>query len=262
MKFVLIKKNGCVLRVILNRPEKRNAFHPELINELTHIFSSTSLDKNLRLIHISGAGSDFCAGADLQWMSSCSNLSELENYDDADQLFSMYQSMQDCYIPIVSQVHGHVFGGGIGLCAASDIVIANKNSIFSLSEPRRGLIPAVMMPFIIEALGKSRVRELLITGREFSSDEAMNFGLVHFTTEEQSELALTKNIIKNILATAPEAIKECRFLINHSAQLSRQNFVEFLAKKRISDEAKEGLASFFEKRQPAWEKETQFLSED
>ena len=256
MNDVIIEINGCILKVILNRPQLRNAFNSEVIQKLTHVFLSLSCNPNLRLILISGNGPDFCAGADLEWMRASIKLSKKENYQDADKLFAMYEAMENCHIPIITQVHGHIFGGGIGLCAASDIVIADQRSIFCLSEAKLGLIPAVMMPLMINKLGKSITQLLLIAGRKFSTKDAIRYGLAHFASRKQNLTSLTHDIIKNIITSAPEAIDECRRLIRSSASLNRHHFVEALANKRVGKEAQEGISAFFENRLPSWAKLT------
>jgi methylglutaconyl-CoA hydratase len=255
---IITKTQGCVLQVVLNRPEKCNSFNPQLIDALTRVFGelASGAAPELRLVHISGSGSVFCAGADLQWMQASRNLSEEANYHDADRLFLMYQAMQKCPVPVVTQVHGAVFGGGIGLCSVSDIVIADTQSYFSLSETRRGLIPAVMMPFVIEKLGKSRTRELTITGRTFTAEEAVAYGLVHFISTPKTRKSVTESVIQNTIASAPEAIRESRDLIGRSSDRSfeslRHDLVHTLSQKRSGAEAQEGLSAFFEKREPAW----------
>ena len=253
---VVSKINGCVLQVVLNRPKKRNAFNPDLIDALTRVFARDAQADGLRLIHLSGAGLAFCSGADLEWMQASRGLSDQDNYFDIDRLFLMYEAMQNCPVPILTQVHGPVYGGGIGLSCVSDIVIADEDSAFSLSETKRGLIPAVMMPFIIEKIGKSRTRELMITGRQFSAVQAMEYGLVHFISNSENKRELTENLIEEIISSAPGAILEGRKLIQETRDLPfeavRHELVSSLARKRAGQEAQEGLEAFLQKRSPSW----------
>jgi methylglutaconyl-CoA hydratase len=247
MPQVLSEKNGPILRVILNRPEKNNVFNAEMISQLLSIFKISAKDPALRVVHLSGNGKNFCAGADLEWMLNASSLTTADNMKDADQLLQLYETIFDCPHPVVTSVQGYVLGGGIGLSSVSDIVIAEKNSWFALSETRRGLVPVIMLPWVLDKLGKSRARELLITGRIFNTNEAIAYGLVHFEASIDIE-----KLFQQIIQNGPEAIYHSRTMIAAFTGYDRKKLACKLAEIRTGKEATEGIRAFFEKRPPAW----------
>lgn len=260
MQTVHVNRNDFILQIKLNRPRQRNAFNPVMIDGLIEAFTVAAADPALRLVYLTGVGRDFCVGADLNWMKSFVGIDFVDNQADAKRLFSLYESMINCKNPIVTYVHGHVFAGGIGLCAASDIVVADESAVFALSETKRGIVPAVMLPFVCDKLSKSRTRELLMTGREFSAQEALQYGLVHFITNTNQSVFM-EQLFQSILATAPVANYQSRQLINHLVRNSYDSqtkdlLVTALAESRIDSEAIEGIKAFFEKRQPNWLRKT------
>lgn len=261
--FVLCKRNGCILKIVLNRKEHENALNPDLINELIEVFSVQAREPGLRLIYFSGSGSSFCSGTDLAWMRSSNKLSDQDNFFDADRLYQLVLAMQNCPLPILTQVHGVIYGGGIGLAASSDVVIADSQARFALSDTRQGLVPAIMLHPIIDKLGKSRTRELLTTGREFGALEAERFGLVHFVVDKTDHDAQLRSLIGNILACAPEATIESRQLIQEIRDLpfeaARHELVSSLSRKRTGSEAQEGLQALLENRQASWASPEWFL---
>ncbi len=254
--LVSSKTNGCILKVELNRTESVNALNPELIAELIDVFCVQAKRPGLRLIYLSGAGTSFCSGLDLAWMKASKELSDQENFFDTDRLYQLFLAMQSCPIPIFTHVRGVVFGAGVGLAASSDVVVAEPNSRFALTETRYGLVPAIMLPVVIEKLGKSRTRELLTTGREFDVNEAEKFGLVHFIIEANEGEEKICELIDKILSCAPEAVVESRQLIQEIRDLpfeaARHELVSSLSRKRTSPEAQEGLLAVFENREASW----------
>ncbi|NJL25383.1 MAG: hypothetical protein HC902_09545 [Calothrix sp. SM1_5_4] len=158
--------------ISLNRPDKRNAFHPEMINELTAAFTEAAKEKTVRAVLLTGEGKSFCSGGDLEWMRSMAAYSLKENLRDAGELYDMYWAIRDCPVPVVGKVFGHCFGGGAGLTAVCDIVAADASTQFCFSEVKWGLVPAVISPFVTERAGAARVREWFVTAKVFTAADA------------------------------------------------------------------------------------------
>jgi methylglutaconyl-CoA hydratase len=256
MKYLRTEKIGSILHLTLNRPEKRNAFNADVVAELTSVFSDQKLGSSIRLIHLSAIGPDFCAGADLQWMATFQNHTPEDNIADASALWAMYMAMQQCAVPILTQVQGRSLGGGVGLCAASDVVVAEDSSVFALSEVARGLVPGVMMPFIVQKMGPSRTRELTITARSFDAASALQYGLVHHVAQMNQIESIVTKLCSAILHNGPSAVLESRRLLNTivSQDLNRNIFIQSLAAIRSGSEAAEGMNAFLSKRPPTWAK--------
>jgi len=177
MNYELTEK-GQLLILTLNRPEKGNAFHLEMILEVTDLFKKISAENTYKLILLEGKGKHFCTGADLHWMQSAANISETENVQQMNDLITMYKVISSCPVPLISYVHGCVYGGGIGLCALSDYVIADENAKFCLSEMKYGLLPGALTPFLLQKIGKSNFMKWALNAEAFESEEAHRCGLV------------------------------------------------------------------------------------
>lgn len=256
-KNLLVEKKSSALTVTLNRPEIRNAFNDELISELTHAFLEGDKDSSLRLVVLEGAGEAFCAGGDLNWMKKCAQYSSAQNQDDARKLGVMLQTINEFPRPVVAKVHGAVFGGGLGLISVCDYVIASAETMFSFSEVKLGLIPAVIGPFVINKIGESATRALFLTGERFVAARAFGLGLVHQVVENKAkgDEAAAK-IGAEILQGSPQAqgvakkfIREIRE-IPFSQKLDKA--AQTLADLRATPEGQEGLTAFLEKRKPNW----------
>ena len=180
MDYLKVRENLGVLTVLLNRPEKRNAFFPPMIGEITRTFMKASNDKSLRAVLLSGEKPSFCAGGDAEWMRSMADFSEKQNVADSENLFDMYAAIRNCPVPVIGGVFGHCFGGGAGMVAVCDIVAAENATQFSFSEVKLGLVPAVISPFVMERVAQTKAMEWFVTGQVFTSEEAMLGGLVHF----------------------------------------------------------------------------------
>ena len=179
MKSILVDQQNSVVRVRLNRPETRNAFHPEMITELTTTFKKTCKEKSVRAVVLSGEGKSFCSGADLGWMNSMAKFSGAQNRKDSEKLFEMFQSLRDCPVPLICKVQGHVMGGALGLVAASDLVVADEGTQFCFSEAKLGLAPAVISAFVKDKVNFSGMSRWFLTADVFSSADARDMGLVH-----------------------------------------------------------------------------------
>lgn len=240
-----------MLRVTLDRPEVRNAFNDELIAKLYETFSSVKPGDGTRVIVLSGEGEAFCAGGDLQWMKKAAAYSEEENAQDALKLARLFESMVNCPAPIVVKVHGPAFGGGCGLVAASDVAVAGEKALFAFSEVRLGLVPATISPFVIPKIGHGHARALFSTGEAFGSEKALRIGLVHDVAPMEGLDAAVNKKIKTILAAGPRSVAGSKKLAL-GEPMSLEESAKLLASFRASEEGKEGVSAFLEKRKASF----------
>ena len=248
-----MESRGDIRCITRDRPERRNAFDSRMISELTQAFDESAQEPSLRGILLSSAGPVFCAGADLQWMQSTSPVSDAQAQDDAHRLTRMFRAIDECPCPVIARVQGPAFGGGLGLMAVCDIVVAAEDAMFSLSEARLGLIPAVIAPFLLRKAGESFLRRYALTGETFTTSVAHRFGLVHDVVP-QSDL-------DDRITEVIDATRATKGLILRIRPLPDQERVvtcaEANASARGASEAIEGLRAFAEKRPPQWAKEQQ-----
>ena len=241
-----------VARVVLNRPDVHNAFNAGMIAELCDAFHMLGRQDVVRVILVSGEGKSFSAGADLNWMKQAAAQDEAANTADAMKMARMFETMNTCPKPVVGLVHGAAFGGGVGLAACCDIVIAKPEAMFGLTEVRLGLIPAVISPFVIAKIGQSAARRYMLTGERFSAAEALRIGLIHEVAGAlESEAA---KLVEALLAGGPEAIADAKDLINNITEMDDRAELTSarIAARRASDEGREGIAAFLAKRKPGW----------
>lgn len=256
-KNVRVEENGRIVTVILNRPDVRNAFQPEMIRELTAVFGELSNRQDISVIVLKGEGKSFCSGADLGYMKSMAGFSFEENVRDSGELYDMFWTMRTCPHPIVARVHGHAMGGALGLIAVSDVVGAVEGTQFCFSEVKLGLAPAVISSFVLERMAPSHARRYMLTGEVFGTDEALRSGLVHFAGDSAAVDAFIEKVAKTIARNGPEGVRATKTLI---MQVSAENdwnkrrelTTRVIAERRASAEGQEGLRAFFEKREPAW----------
>lgn len=252
-----MKTSAAVLT--LNRPELRNAMDAETIQELRKHFESLSKENDLRVLILRGAGDFFCAGGDLNWMKSSREKSKKENEEDARELGRMIRALDECPFPVITLVQGGAFGGGVGLVAASDIVIAEESAIFSLSEVKLGLIPATIGPLVMRKIGLSEARRLYLTGLRFDAHEAKKIHLIHEVVKNHEELSIKLNsYLKELGTSGPQASREAKKLIRElqgervwNVDIAEETS-KVLSEIRIQPEAQEGLTAFLEKRKPSW----------
>lgn len=239
-----MERDGDVLRVALARPERRNAFDAALIAELTEAFSDVG---DARAIVLSGDGTNFCAGADVEWQRASIDLSYDENVEDAMRLYRMLETIDSCPAPVVCLVHGYALGGGSGLVACADIVVADPDAIFGFTEVRLGIIPAVISPFVLAKIG-SAARRYFLTGERFGPDVALRIGLVHEVTDDTGEAIL--RIVGSLLEGGPEAVREAKRLVRERP--AGIETARIAAARRTSAEGQDGLRAFLERRSPSW----------
>lgn len=249
--------NRSVSTIWLNRPEVRNAFNAEMINELLSALSKVEKDSQVRVIVIRGKGKVFCSGADLNWMRDAVNYSREENFREATLLSKLFGRIYACSKPVITVVHGASTGGANGLVAASDVALSADDAVFSLSEVKSGLVPAVISPYIIKRTGEFSARELMLTARRIYGKEAAERRLVNhsFPAEElDRELGET---IDHLLEGGPEALKITKSMIrdvcnNWNFETAVEETAVIIADMRTSEEGQEGMTAFLEKRKPGW----------
>ena len=254
-----VTRHDGIARVTLARPEVRNAFNAELIAELRATFDHLATEPagELRGIVLAGEGSSFCAGADVEWMRAALGLSVEDNERDAAAMQAMFSAIDHCPAPVIARVHGAALGGGMGLCAASDIVVATADATFGFTETRLGIIPAVISTFVMPKVGPSHARALFATGQRFDADRAQRIGLVHEVVADESALdARVTELIGDLKRAGPGAARAAKALVTDLGQLApadaRAEAVRRIARQRTSAEGQEGLSAFIEKRDPDW----------
>ncbi len=256
MSTLILKPDNKSLHIKLNRPDVHNAFNPEMVQELTAVFSDTKDLEQYVCVVLRGEGPSFSAGGDLNWMKSMVKFSFEENLKDAKELFNMFDVMARCPVPLMGLVHGNVFGGGLGMVAACDIVYAEKDTRFSFSEVKLGLIPAVISPFVKRKVSSTFLREFMLTGDLFGVHKAQDMGLIHQSGELKDLYSEIDNKIKSIQSSGQEAVRLTKKLLNDLEGMdwaqAKEYAVKAISERRVSPEGQEGLKAFLEKRKPNW----------
>ncbi|MFZ9286909.1 MAG: enoyl-CoA hydratase/isomerase family protein [Burkholderiaceae bacterium] len=243
--------------VWLNRPDVRNAFNDQVIAELTAVFRDLSADPQLRVVLLAAHGKAFCAGADLNWMRAMAGYSWDQNRADAQKLADMLWTLDQCPVPIVARIQGDCYAGGMGLACVSDVLVANDNVTFCLSEARLGLLPATISPYVIRAMGPQQSRRYMVTAERFSATQAHAMGMVHELVGPDALDAKVAEIVNTLVANGPAAVRACKKLVQDVAGREidaalRDETARRIADIRASDEGREGIASFLNKRAPNW----------
>ncbi len=243
--------------VWLNRPDVRNAFNETMIAELMAAFRALDADAEVRAIILAGRGKAFCAGADLNWMKKMAGYSFAQNYDDALGLANMLHTVHSVGKPTLARVHGAAFAGGMGLVAACDIAVAGRSAEFCLSEVKLGLVPATISPYVIAAMGERAAYRYMLTAEPFPAAEAYRIGFVQEIAQDEELDGVINQIVGHLVAGSPAAHAATKDLIRAVAgqrlapELIKDTATR-IAAARASDEGKEGIRSFLEKRKPAW----------
>jgi len=248
---------GHVATVTLNRPEVRNAFNETMIAELTSAFDAVGARDEVRAIVLAGNGKAFCAGADLNWMKKMAGYSDDENRADAMRLARMLSTVYRCPKPVIARVHGDAYAGGMGLVCAADIVVASENVHFCLSEARLGLMPATIAPYVIRALGEQASRRYFVTAEVLDCATAERLGVVSERAGIDQLDATVQRVVDALCANSPNAVRECKQLVQDTAgeridDALIEDTAARIARIRASDEGREGVSSFLEKRPPSW----------
>jgi methylglutaconyl-CoA hydratase len=250
-------ENG-ICRITLNRPELHNAFNRALIDELRAAFDFVSERPHgeVRAVVLAGEGKSFCAGADVNWMRESLQYSEEENVADALRMAAMFDAIDRCPVPVIGRIHGAALGGGVGLAAVCDIVVAAEGTVFAFSEARLGIAPAVISPYVLRKIGQGHARALFFTAERFGTERALQIGLVHHVRPEAELDSEVDRLLSDLLSSAPGAIARAKALIADVPRLTpddaRQHTAETIAALRVGAEGQEGLRAFLEKRTPEW----------
>ena len=261
MEFNTIKVQlgESVAWVNLDRPEVRNALNDILIHELTEAFDWLNSRDDVRVIVLRGNGKAFCAGADLNYMKAMAGYSYNQNVADAERLSKLFQTIYFCNKAVIVEVHGACIGGANGIVAAADIVIADKETKFAFTEVKLGLTPATISPFVVAKIGNTAAKELMLTGRRFTAEEAKDFRLVNIVVDESEMIDTERQYIDHFLHASPDAIAECKNLLrmvsgtdDRFSPIFMQTSVA-IANQRVSKAGQEGMKAFFEKRKASWE---------
>jgi methylglutaconyl-CoA hydratase len=255
MSLILVAQQGPVVRVTLNRPDVRNAFNEHVIAELT-AWARSVPGSGARVAVLAGEGKAFCAGADLTWMSKMVAYSREDNERDAMAMSAMFDALDTLPIPLIGRVHGAALGGGTGLAAVCDIVVAAEDAVFGFTEAKLGILPAVISPFAVRKIGISAARELFLTAARFSATRAQQLGLVHAVTSQAELDPAVDAYVRELLTSGPEAIAGAKRMIAAVAgqppAAVAQMTAETIARHRVSDEGQGGMRAFLEKRPAPW----------
>lgn len=243
--------------ITLNRPDVHNAFDPEMVRALTATLADIAADDSIRAVVIAGAGKSFCAGADISHMRQSAKFTKAQNYKAAAESARMFHALYTLNKPTIAAVHGAVRGGGCGLIAACDIAIASRSATFRLSEVKIGIVPAMISPYVIGAIGERQARRYMLSGEEFDCAEAWRIGLVHDLVEEEYLATCVGEMLGQLYTSGPKAVHAIKQLIPKSAHSPIGPGIidetsKVIADIRATPEAQEGLTAFLEKRKPVW----------
>ncbi len=252
-----VTQSGAVARITLTQPEVRNAFSDEIIAEITAAFVDVGSRPDVRAVVLAAEGPAFCAGANLNWMRRMADYTRAENVQDAGKLAEMLRVIYECPKPTVARVQGDVYAGGMGLVAACDMAVSVDTAGFCLSEVKLGLIPATISPYVIRAMGARAAHRYFLTAERFDAAEALRIGFVHSVVAADQLDARVDELLKALTSASPNAVRECKALVQHVAgrditRLLIDHTVKGIADIRASDEGKEGVQSFLQKRKAAW----------
>lgn len=253
--MVMLYHKGKLGKIVLNRPETHNAFNPQLIQELQQAFQKFEENPQIRVVLLTGSGKSFCAGADLNWMKQMNQYSMEENIQDALKMAQLFRKIQMFPKPLIAQVNGTAMGGGLGLIAVCDAVIAQEKASFAFSEVRLGLIPAVISPYLLKKIGFSHSRRLMISGENFSTALAKEIHLIHEVCSLEELDSRAEALARKFLNNGPEAMAHIKRLLNRLDEVSEKVMVETaraIAEQRVGVEGQEGIQALLEKRKPSF----------
>ena len=252
-----VDQRGAVRWLWLNRPEVRNAFNDALISEIAAAFADIEASSDTRIVVMTSKGPAFCAGADLNWMRSMSGFSHADNHADALKVARMFHAVHSCSRPVIARVQGDAFGGGVGLAAACDIVVAAETANFALSEVKLGVVAATISPHLVRAMGARQAARYMLTGEKFGASHARSLGLVHEVTSMDGLDREVERIAQHLLVASPAALAATKRLLADVVEAPMDDVLlaataKCIADVRVSPEGREGIAAFLEKRAPSW----------
>jgi methylglutaconyl-CoA hydratase len=255
-RHLVVRRDGAVEHVVLNRPEVRNAFNPALVEDLHAWALAAGGADGPRAAVLSGAGPVFCAGGDLATMAAMVDATRDENLADARRLAAMFEALDQLPLPLVGRVHGAVLGGGVGLAATCDIVVAADDALFGFTEVKLGIVPSVISPYALAKIGRSAARALFLTGASFPAARAKEIGLVHDVVPAADLDAAVGRYLAEVLSAGPEAVRVAKRVIRNvwgrTPAEAASMTAAVLADLRVSAEGQEGMRAFLEKRRPTW----------
>lgn len=256
MSMITVERSGPLATLTLNRPELHNAFNAELIAELHAACDTLRAERELRVLLLRGAGPSFCAGADLGWMRASLDYTHVENLADAARLDGMFAALNSLPCAVVGRVHGAALGGGVGLAACCDIVVAAESALFGFTEARLGLLPAVIARYVLPKIGAGHARALFVSAKRFRAPQALAIGLAHELAADAELDVVVERTVAELLRCGPEAVAASKALVAAVATLppeqARDYAVNAIAAARTGAEGQEGLRAFLEKRAPGW----------
>ena len=255
-KHLAVRNEGRVAAVSLDRPESHNALNHALIGELTRAFDDLAESEDVRVVVLSGEGPSFCAGADVGYMRDTADLSYEQNLDDARRLAAMFRAVDECPKPVVAKVRGAAMGGGAGLVAAADVVVADEGTRFAFSEVRLGIAPATIAPYVLRKIGRSHARSLFLTGERFDTARAREIGLVHESVAPDELDTAVEKKVGQLLQGGPHAQAAVKALLRQLESVEPMDapglMSRLISELRSGEEGQEGLAAFLAKREPRW----------
>ena len=252
MSQVNINVDNGIMNITLNRPEVRNAFHPEMIEELTDAFYEASEDDDVIAVLLKGEGKSFCSGADLSWMKSMVDFDYEANKEDSGKLFEMFNQAYQCEKPIVGHIHGHAMGGALGLIAICDFALAEKGTKFGFTEVKLGLVPAVISSFVIRKLNKGWAQRLMVGGEIFSTHDAYHAGLIQYSGSAEEVQNKISEYLEGIQNSSSEAISQTKkllkFIETNEDKKIKQESIEVISQRRVSEDGQKRLKNFLNKK--------------
>ena len=254
MPVIQVLRNGPRATVLMNRPEKHNAFNPELIKELTEAFLALGEDSQVRVIVLAGEGRSFSAGADLDWMKAEGEASYEDNLESSKRMGELFRTIDQCPKPVVAKIQGAALGGGAGLVCVADMAVAGPKALLGFTEVRLGLVAAVISPFVLRRLGFSVTREKLLSGERFDAAEALRIGLVHKMSDDLD--GAVEELVESVLKGSTQAQAASKRLLAEIAELEEPEQLEitaaYIARARASKDGRHGLSAFLRKQKPDW----------
>jgi len=256
-QHIEIEQQGAVRWLWLNRPEVRNAFNDALIADISSAFADVEASPETRVVVVAGRGPAFCAGADLNWMRAMADYSHADNHSDALKVARMFQAVHSCSKPVIGRVHGDAFGGGVGLAAACDVVVALDTVNFVLSEVKLGIVAATISPHLVRAMGARQAARYMLTAERFTAKRAHEIGLVHELVNSATLDSVVSSVCNSLLTASPAALAATKRLLADVVEAPIDDVLlaataKCIADARVSSEGREGIAAFLEKRAPAW----------
>jgi methylglutaconyl-CoA hydratase len=255
-RYLTTRRDGPVEYLTLNRPEVRNAFNDEVVAELHGWAAAVAGDASVRVVVLAGAGKVFSAGADATWMARMARATEADNVRDAEATTAMLRAVNALPMGVIGRIHGAALGGGSGLAAVCDVVVADDRAVFGFTETKLGILPAMISPFVLPKIGVSAARELFLTGMRFDAARAQRIGLVHAVVPLDDLDAAVAGYVGEFLSAAPTAVAAAKELIprvwGRAPEEVATITAQAIAAQRASPEGQEGLRAFLDKREAAW----------